>query len=163
MFRTVLNETSAAHLNRNPGMYAAIASATHHPETTRALTATAEEGTDVVRFLVSRASSDRFLAAAAAGRRACIVAASLADYETLQYKGELVEVREANDDEVAALRRSVDAFCALVGHVGIDPTRYRAHLEVAPFATLRLRVDSVFDQTPRVGAGELVSTPGGQP
>lgn len=163
MFRTVLNETSAAHLNRNPGMYAAIASATHHPETTRALTATAEEGTDVVRFLVSRASSDRFLAAAAAGRRACIVAASLADYETLQYKGELVEVRDANDDEVAALRRSVDAFCALVGHVGIDPTRYRAHLEVAPFATLRLRVDSVFDQTPRVGAGELVSTPGGQP
>lgn len=163
MFRTVLNETSAAHLNRNPGMYAAIASATHHPETTRVLTATAEEGTDVVRFLVSRASSDRFLAAAAAGRRACIVAASLADYETLQYKGELVEVRDANEDEVAALRRSVDAFCALVGHVGIDPTRYRAHLEVAPFATLRLRVDSVFDQTPRVGAGELVSTLGGQP
>jgi hypothetical protein len=163
MFRTVLIRTTAAHLQRNPGMYAAVADGTHHPETTRVLTATAEEGTDVVRFLVSRAASDRFLAAAAAGNRACIVAASLADYETLQYKGDLVEVRDANDDEVAALHRSVDAFCALVGHVGIDPTRYRAHLEVAPFATLRLRVDSVFDQTPRVGAGELVSTPGGQP
>lgn len=157
----VVTPAFAAHLDRTPGMYAAVADEGRHPETTRVLFALAEPGTDIVRFFISESSSERFLKQAAVGRRGCIVAAALADYETLQYKGTIVEIRPAGEDELEGLRRSIDAFCALVGHVGIDPARYRAHLEVAPFVTVRIAVDGVFDQTPRVGAGSLVSGSGG--
>ena len=157
MSETIVTPAFAAHLDRTPGLYAAVADESHHPETARVLFALAEPGADIVRFLVSAESAERFLAKAKPGRRGCLVAAALANYETLQYKGEIVEVRPSGEDEVEGLRRSIDAFCALVGHIGIDPTRFRAHLEVAPFTTLRLKVDGVFDQTPRVGAGSLVS------
>lgn len=157
MSETVVTPAFAAHLDRTPGMYAAVADESRHPETTRVLFALAEPGTEIVRFLVSAASAERFLAKATVGRRACLVACALATYETLQYKGDVVEVRPSGEDELEGLRRSIDAFCGLVARVGIDSARYRAHLEVAPFVTIRLKVDSVFDQTPRVGAGSLVS------
>lgn len=157
MAEQFLTPAFAAHLDRTPGMYAAAADEKHQPETTRVAFALAEPGTDIVRFLVSAETADRFLAQAKPGRRGCLVAAALNNLETLQYKGEILEVRPSGDDELEGLRRAIDAFCALVGHVGIDGSRYRAHLEVGPFVTVRLQVDGVFDQTPRVGAGALVS------
>lgn len=159
---TVLTPAFAAHLDRTPGMYAALAGPDLRPETARVLYAAAEPGSDVVRFLISAAGSDRFLADAKPAGRACLVAAALADYETLQFKGSLLEVRDADADELAGLKRYLDAFCGLVAHVGIDPDRYRAHLDVGPYKTLRIAVDAVFDQTPREGAGSLVSRAGGQ-
>jgi len=157
MPETVLTPAFAAHLDRTPGMYAAVADDSFHPETTRVAFALAEPGSEVVRFLVSAETAERFLAKAVPGRRSCLVAAALNNLETLQYKGEILEVRPSGDDELEGLRRAIDAFCLLVGHVGIDGSRYRAHLAVGPFVTVRLRVDGVFDQTPRVGAGSLVS------
>lgn len=157
MSETVLTPAVAAHLDRTPGMYAAVADEGRQPETTRVAFALAEPGTEIVRFLVSAETADRFLATAKPGRRGCLVAAALDNLETMQYKGDIIEVRPAGEDELEGLRRAIDAFAVLVGHVGIDGSRYRAHLEVGPFVTVRLKVDGVFDQTPRVGAGALVS------
>jgi hypothetical protein len=146
-----------AHLEGLPGMYATTASPDRVPEVTRVLSARAEPGNDVLRVVVAGDSSTRFLECARAHPRAALVGVVVSTYRTYQFKGRVVGVEDATPEDVAAVDAYTAGFGELVKHVGIDPVRYLPTIAVPPYVVLRLGVDAIFDQTPRVGAGALVS------
>ena len=157
MTESIVTEEFRKLLDCAPGMYATSVSAENVPEVTRVLAARVEAGADVLRFVVATAFAERFLEDSRATGRGAMVACELTTYRTYQFKGRYVGTEAATAEDEAAVKANLDAFDALVTHVGIDPSRYRGTFDVAPYTALTLAVDAVFDQTPRVGAGALVS------
>ncbi len=160
MGQSVLTAAMAAHFEGFPGLYAASVGEANVPEVTKVVAAHVEPGTDVVRFVVARRFGQRFVEAVARHPRATLVAAKVMDYTTFQFKGRVLESFAATPDDEALAAAHADGFCALVAAIGVDVTRFRPSFTGGPYTTVRLEVDAVFDQTPRVGAGALVSQAG---
>ena len=156
MSALVLTTELAQHIAQTPGMYAACVDAARRPQTTRVLFAVAEPETDVMRVVVDTDLSLPFLAGLAAGTRVAVVAVVLSSYSTYQFKGTVTEVLPAASDDAAGVATYLEAFGALAARVGIDPVRYAQTLRSGGLTTVRVAVDAVFDQTPRMGAGALV-------
>ena len=155
MTSSLLKESYVQHFTKAPGMYAACCKDLV-PDTTRVVAAWAELETGCVSFVVSDPYSIRFLESAKVGERASIVAVTLGDFEAYQYKGEIVQCAAADEKALAAVDQYVEQFCALVAHVGIDAARYPIGFVSGPYTTITLKVDVIFDQTPRVGAGAVL-------
>jgi hypothetical protein len=90
--------------------------------------------------------------------RAAVCFARIQDHRTLQIKGALVELRDALPEE----RRVVEAYRSKLAEnlawVGVPP---RLSLRIAhwPCHAVRIRIESVFDQTPGPRAGEALRKP----
>ena len=155
MTTSLLKENYAEHFKKAPGMYAACCAGSV-PETTRVVAAWATVDAGLVHFVVSDPYSVRFLENVRVAQRASLVAVTLGDFEAYQYKGEIVQCAPADAAALAAVDQYVEDFCALVAHVGIDPLRYPVGFVSGPYTTVTLKVDVIFDQTPRVGAGAVI-------
>lgn len=155
MRTSLLKESYAEHFKKAPGMYAACCAGSV-PETTRVVAAWAEVDAGLIHFVVSDPYSVRFLENAKVPQRISLVAVTLGDFEAYQYKGEIVRCAPADAAALAEVERYVEAFCALVVHVGIDPLRYPVGFVDGPYTTITMKADVIFDQTPRVGAGAVI-------
>jgi hypothetical protein len=111
---------------------------------------------NTLSFVVSDPYSERFLSIAQADQRVTLVAVTLSDYLAYQYKGSLQSIVSSSAHDLEEVQRYVDDFCRLVTYVGIDAERYRPNFAGGPYTTITFELDSVFDQTPRVGAGSLL-------
>ena len=112
--------------------------------------------------MVADPYSQVFLERSAVGQRTSLVAVSLGDLVAYQYKGDIVEVAAADEEALAHVDRYVKKFCELVTHVGIDPDRYPVGFVSGPYSVISMNVDVIFDQTPRVGAGQKIDTKEGE-
>lgn len=156
MDRKVMTEQLELHLQQTPGLYAGSVDDKLRPETTRVLLAVAEPGTDVIRFVVANPFSQRFLACVASQPRVALVATIVHNYAALQFKGRVLETLPATEADLAGVEAYAARFGELVAHVGIDPAQYLPTWVQGPYTTVRLEVESVFDQTPKLGAGARV-------
>ena len=156
MARTILTEELAAHLRDDPSIYIASASAEREPALTRAVLARPLDARDAIDVFVAASASEGLVRTVTPGRRAAIVAARVHDYRTYQYKGAVESVSPATADEVAIVEDAIARFGTVVAQVGIDAARYCATLSTPPYVRIRIEVDGVFDQTPRIGAGAQV-------
>ena len=156
MHPLVLTPELRAHLAGAPGLYAASVSPTRLPEVVRVSAAHDVPDTDDVCFVVDAAAGGAFLANLQSGARVALVAAQIPSHLTFQYKGSATSVSVASTEDAAAAETYVVAFSALVGHMGFDPARFEGALRGQDLRVVRMHVESVFDQTPRVGAGALL-------
>jgi len=152
----VITPDLVRHLEQNPGMYASAVDVGARPEIARVVYAAVEPGANIVRLVVAADTSVAFRACLAAGSRVALVAASVHNYVTFQFKGRVVDVGDATPDDIVGVEAYQTAFAALVARVGIDSRRYVVSCFTPPYTTVRVDVDAVFDQTPRMGAGEPV-------
>ncbi len=159
----VLTPELRAHRAVAPGLYAASVSPTRVPEVVRVIAARDVPDTDDVCFVVDASSGGAFPANLASGARVALVAAQIPSHLTFQYKGSATSVDAASTEDAAAAETYVVAFSALVGHMGFDPTRFEGALRGHDLRVVRMHVETVFDQTPRVGAGALVRRQEGAP
>lgn len=156
MQSSVLTPELRAHLAGAPGLYAASVSPTRVPEVVRVIAARDVPDTDDVCFVVDAGAGGAFLGNLQAGARVGLVAAQIPSHLTFQYKGSAVSVDAASTKDAADAEAYVVAFSALVGQMGFDPARFEGALRGGDLRVVRMRVDTVFDQTPRVGAGALL-------
>ena len=154
---TLVELSYAEHFVQAPGMYASAVDVDKVAETTRVLAGWADPDHNTVSFVVSDPYSKQFLANAGVGRRASLVAVTLGDLVAFQYKGNIIKAQSADEFALKQVEAYVARFCELVTHVGIDPVRYPVGFVSGPYTTITLEVDAVFDQTPRVGAGAVIS------
>ena len=138
-----------------PGSYISAVGANNVPVITRVVGLSVEDG-DHVRVHIPRWYSDAFLATIASRPQVAIVGVQVMTYRTFQFKGEVLDHGAPEDADQQTIASYVEGFGNFVSQVGIDAERYNAVYASAPFHTLRVRVDQVFDQTPRVGAGNLI-------
>lgn len=127
------------------------------PDGCRAIGARVEDGGRGLTVFLPDATSAGVRANIADNRRIAVGFCRPRDHRSIQVKGTVVELREVDDADRAAIDRY---RCELVeewGWVGVPPhlTERTAH---RPCWAARLRIESVFLQTPGPGAGAPLET-----
>ena len=144
-------------LESYPGSYMAAVRAGNIPEMTRVVGIRVEDE-ETIRAIIQTPISGPFMSCFEHSPRAALVGVKVRTYDTFQFKGDVIECGPATSDDDATVEDFVREFCALVAQVGLVPERYGPAFSQGPYSFVRLRVDEVFDQTPRVGAGNRVAS-----
>jgi hypothetical protein len=158
MNQSLVTQEYIDHFTKIPSMYASCANDLHHPETTRVLAGWGDIEKNTLSFAVDKTASERFLNFVSSESRISLVSVTLSDYLTYQYKGKIISIKSSNDEDLEKVNTYVHEFCRLVAYVGIDSDRYRVGFAGTSYAIITFELDSVFDQTPRIGAGALLSS-----
>ena len=158
MSQSLVTQDYLDHFAQTPSIYTSCTNDEHHPETTRALVGWGELEGNTLSFAVSTSASEQYLSLAQPGNRVSLVSVTLSNYLTYQYKGTILSVHSSTEEDLNKINAAVDDFCKLVAYVGIDSERYRVGYEGTSYSTITFELDSVFDQTPRVGAGALLKS-----
>jgi len=127
------------------------------PEPCRAAGVRVEsEGRELTVFL-PEVTSEAALANLRENGRIAVCLARV-DHRSVQIKGQVVAIQAASTEDRDRIQRHRRALAEALGIVGIPPriTLRTAHW---PAHAVRLRVESVFDQTPGPGAGNALSPP----
>lgn len=96
--------------------------------------------------------AERTLANLADNRRVAVSVARPEDHRSVQVKGAMIAIREAGAPERAALERYRDALIANFSVIGYPPRLFH-RLNVWPCRVVRMRVESLYEQTPGPRAG----------
>ncbi len=75
------------------------------------------------------------------------------DHRTIQIKGRAIEIRDADDADRAVIDRYRAEFAETLAFVGL-PSRVTLRMSHWPAHAVRIRVESIFVQTPGPGAGQ---------
>jgi hypothetical protein len=139
-----------------PGLAGTLAAvdAEQQPQIARVWMARAAEG-DVIEIYVLRSASLALVEAVARRGRAALNLIHVATYRSRLFKGRC-EISSASVDE-AVLERSLNALNHVFHEVGMPPDaalRLLGHCSTPrDMVVLSLSVESVFDQSPKPGAG----------
>lgn len=125
------------------------------PDSVRLVGARVERGGKEVTVFLPEATSAASLANLADNGRIAICVARPCDHRSVQLKGRAVEVRPAAESERALVDRHRAAFAATFAEIGYPP-RLTLRIRHWPCRAVRVRVESVFDQTPGPGAGGAI-------
>jgi len=117
------------------------------------------QGRELAVF-VPRVWGARTLANLRDNGRIAVAAARPADHRSVQVKGALVEVRDGDATDRAAIERYRELLVRDFGAIGYPP-RVLHRLNVWPCDVVRLRVEALFEQTPGPRAGEPLVAAGG--
>ena len=158
MSKHTVQQAYLDHFKLTPSLYASYTDKNLQPETTRVLGAWGDLEKNTLSFVVSTPFSERFLTIAEIDQRVALVSVTLSDYLAYQYKGSIRSIRPTDEEELKIVQHYVDEFCRLVTYVGIDADRYRPGFATGPYTTIEFELDSVFDQTPRIGAGAAIKS-----
>ena len=154
---TLISPEMADVLATKPGCYVAAAGEGATPQVGRVIGLELEDN-QTLRLVVGTQSAANVLSCLDHSPRLAFVGAKLATLLTFQFKGDVIEQGPATESDVALVEDYAKVFGAMVAHVGLDPDRFCTWMTETNFTFLRLRVDEIFDQTPRVGAGNRVAS-----
>jgi len=129
------------------------------PEGARGFGLRVEAGGRELALFLPRAWSERTLANLRDNGRIAVVAARPADHRSVQIKGQVLEVREAGAADREAMGRYREVLVRDFGAIGYPPRVFH-RLAVWPADVVRLRVESLFEQTPGPRAGEPLAGTG---
>lgn len=122
------------------------------PECTRGIGARVEEGGAELTIFLADAVAGPTFANVRENHRIAVGFSRAEDHRTFQLKGRVLSLAPAGEADRAVIDRYRCAWATALGAVGMPP---RLTLRVAhwPAHAIRLRVESVFVQTPGPGAG----------
>jgi hypothetical protein len=128
-------------------------------ECQRALGARVEpDGRHLVVF-VPCAVGERIVADARATGRIAVCFARVEDHQSIQLKGSVDGIREADESERAGIERYRHAFADVLAVIGM-PRALTLRIAHWPCWAIRVRVDASFVQTPGPGAGRALAGTG---
>lgn len=105
------------------------------------------------------AVGERIVADARATGRIAVCFARVEDHHSIQLKGSVAEIREAQAPERAQIERYRNAFADVLAVIGM-PRALTLRMAHWPCWAIRVRVDASFVQTPGPGAGRPLAGAG---
>ncbi|MGD8395181.1 MAG: hypothetical protein PVF43_06875 [Candidatus Eiseniibacteriota bacterium] len=128
------------------------------PEAMRGMGVRVEPGQAEVTVFLPAATAARTLSNLRATRRLAVCCSRARDHRGIQLKGEVISDRPADDADRRFVERYQQSLVESWTQVGVPP---RITLRIAhwPCHAVRLRVTSLFVQTPGPGAGEALVAP----
>lgn len=130
-----------------------------HPEICRVWGARAVAGQNAVDFFVLRPNAEKTLANLKRSSRASLNMVSPPTYRAIQFKGHTVVNAAGLDAEFCASQLELidNSFV----RVGLPPGSAKRMLRLAgdapEYVCLRLAVEAIYDQSPKLGAGARIS------
>lgn len=130
------------------------------PEATRGFGARVLADGAELEVFVPEAWGERTFANLADNGRIAVSVAQPEDHRSVQVKGTSLELRGAAEPDRAAIDRYREALIAKFSAIGYPPSLFH-RLNVWPCRVVRLRVESLFEQTPGPRAGVPLAGGGG--
>jgi len=112
---------------------------------------------DTLRVGVVDAQAEALLEALRKSRTLAVNLTHPTTFYGRQLKGPLVEIEEPSAAAAQAAREYFARFVVLVAKLGLTPEQCRGMFRTGPTRWVRLRPEQMFNQTPGVGAGAVVS------
>lgn len=78
-------------------------------------------------------------------------------HESYQFKGRQIEIRQAREEEREFVGRYLEEFEALAVAQGLDEGLVLNNLPSWPAYSIEIEVEQIFEQTPKTGAGKLLT------
>jgi hypothetical protein len=129
------------------------------PDLVRAMGVRAEpDGEHLVTF-IPVPYAQNLIAQLAPGEKLTLLHANVRTYVSLQFKGRCVSHCPSTAEEVESQRRYLDGFCQEIEDQGMVrevafPVFFRQ-----PSVTVVMRVEEVYEQTPKTGSGGRIMAP----
>lgn len=136
----------------------AACSASLMPSSTRGFGCVVESDGRTLRVAVSEAQSERCLDDLERSDRMSVNFSHFVDFRGVQIKGRLLEVRPASAAEERAAETYFGRLVEVIGAIGVAAEATRGFWRRGPMRILRMRAESVYEQTPGAGAGAKLET-----
>lgn len=79
-------------------------------------------------------------------------------FESYQFKGKMVELRPADDNEELFMQQYVQEMDKMLVALGFSIKGLLTEIKYTPAWSVEFSVDQIFDQTPKIGTGKLLTT-----
>ena len=128
------------------------------PEAARGLAARVEAGGAELTVFLPKATSDQTIEYLRHNGRIAVCVSRPCDHRSVQLKGSVISIREADESDRQHILQYRIALAETWGTIGIPP-RITLRMSHWPCHAVRLRAESIFNQTPGPGAGNSLATP----
>jgi hypothetical protein len=122
------------------------------PDFVRCVGARVEKGGREVTVFLPAATSSTSVANIADNGRVAVCVSRPIDHRTMQLKGRAVSCRPADESDRPVVDRQRAGFAATLAFLGVPP-RLTLRMNHWPCHAVRVRVETIFDQTPGPQAG----------
>jgi hypothetical protein len=122
------------------------------PSCCRAMGARVERGRRSITVFVPVATGAEVMASIAASKRAALCFTRIEDHRSIQVKGDVLSVEPAAEEERCLVERYRGEWSRNLAVIGM-PLRLTLRQNAWPCHAVRVRVESLFVQTPGPGAG----------
>jgi hypothetical protein len=146
----------AAFLEQGVGIHIGTRNDQLHPSGARAVAAKVEGGGSHLVVYVAEIAAVRLRADLESNGQAAVVFGRPEDERSCQVKGVLVEIRSATDSERPMLQKQWDGFLTQLEMIGI-PRVSATNWTTWPAVAIRLKVTTIFEQTPGPQAGVQIA------
>jgi len=146
----------AAFLEQGVGIHIGTRNDQPHPSGARAVAAKVEGGGSHLVVYVAEIAAVRLRADLESNGQAAVVFGRPEDERSCQVKGVLVEIRSATDSERPMLQKQWDGFLTQLEMIGI-PRVSATNWTTWPAVAIRLKVTTIFEQTPGPQAGVQIA------
>lgn len=127
-----------------------------HPNGARAIAAKVEAAGSQLVVYVSEIATSRLRNDLESNGQAAVVFGRPEDERSCQVKGVMIDMRPATDDEQPMLLKQWDGFLSQLEKIGI-PRVSSANWTTWPAVAVRLKVTTIFEQTPGPQAGAQIA------
>ncbi len=150
----VINEYLRQEIEANATFWVSSCNAEGTPDLVRTMGVRAEpDGEHLVAF-IPVPYAQKLIAQLVPGQKLALMQANLHTYVSLQFKGRCVSHRPSTAGEIEFQRRYVDGFCREIEKQGMAQETTFPVLFRQPSIALVVRVEEVYEQTPKAGTGE---------
>lgn len=146
----------AAFLQEGVGIHVATRDSAMRPNGARAIAVRVEPDGEHLVVYVARIAAARILPDLEANGQAAVGFGRPVDDRACQVKGVFTGVREATEDERAAVLAQWDGFLGSLEKIGIPRIATKTWV-TWPAVAIRLRANALFNQTPGPGAGAPIA------
>ena len=146
----------AAFLEQGLGIHIGTRNDQLHPNGARAVAAKVEGAGSHLVVFVAEIAAARLRADLESNGQAAVVFGRPEDERSCQVKGVVVDIRSAAETERALMQKQWDGFLGQLEMIGI-PRVSAANWITWPAVAIRLKVTTVFEQTPGPQAGAQIA------
>jgi len=115
-------------------------------------------GHDSIKFFIAEATGAKTLDNVRSNKIVTLSTTNIFTSESYQIKGRLINARPATEEENTFVRDYMASFDEAASKLGFEPGMLSSKLLSHPALAIEFVADQIFDQTPKVGTGKLVSS-----
>lgn len=115
-------------------------------------------GHDTIKFFIAEKTAGKTLDNMRANKLVSLSVTNIFTSESYQFKGRFLSARATNEEEANAVLEYVGQFEEAVSGMGYPKGLVADHILYKPALAIEFVVDQIFEQTPKVGTGQKLTT-----
>ncbi|HLF65558.1 MAG TPA: pyridoxamine 5'-phosphate oxidase family protein [Saprospiraceae bacterium] len=115
-------------------------------------------GTDILRIFIYQGTASRTKENLLANKLIAFSVTSGFTFESYQIKGKLLEIRPVNEEEEVLMKNYIVEMDKMLVALGYSVSGVLTETLYTPAWSVEFSIEQVFDQTPKVGTGKLLTS-----